>query len=133
MQTLAQFLKDMALDDEFVIPAAEVAELSRRFGSGVRGMGRWNADGTLTISKEIVREGLQGIPRQTVLEAAMQLDAEQAFSEMLQSSSAALIVEKVAEANRRRLRELMTSIQETQDPKEIARLKQEIIQQVFPF
>ena len=76
MLKFAEFIREMALDDAFVIPASEVGELARRFGSSVRGMGRWNAGGTLTMSKKIFREGLQGIPRQTLLEAAMELDAE---------------------------------------------------------
>jgi hypothetical protein len=131
MATLTQYLKDVA-ENEFTIPADEVEALANRFGSKVRGMGYWNADGTLTLSKRSIGEALSGLDKHNLLDAATALDPTQTFTDLLDRSSASTIIERLHRQKERRLEELSQRLQETQDEAEAEALSQEIIRLVFP-
>ena len=131
MPTLSQYVREIA-EDEFTIPACEVESLVERFGSQVRGMGFWNADGTLTLSRAMIRDALKGIAKRDLLEGAMALNSAEAFSKMLDSSAARTIIERLAQAKERRLTDLMKEAQETHDPERLQTLRREIVRLIFP-
>jgi hypothetical protein len=130
MLTFAQYLKDMAAqEDEFVVPSDEVEMLVERLGWQVRSMGRWNADGTLTMSRRMVTEALQGIAKGTLADAAKELET---LTEIMDTPSAKTIVERLVAARERQTRELMTEYQNTNDPQRIEELEHAIIREIFP-
>jgi hypothetical protein len=129
--TLTQYLKDVA-EDEFTIPADEVEALANRFGSKVRGMGYWNADGTLTLSKRWIGEALSGLDKHNLLDAATALDPARTFTDILDRSPASTIIDRLHHQKERRLEELSRRLQETQDEAEAETLSQEVIRLVFP-
>jgi hypothetical protein len=131
MLTFEQYLKNTA-EDEFTIPAEEVEALVNRFGSTVRGMGYWNADGTLTLSRRMISEALEDVVQQHPLETPTALDPAQTFTEMLDRSSARTIIERLNREKKLRLEQLAQRLQNTEDENEAEVLTQEIIRLVFP-
>ncbi len=130
MLTLAQYLKEMAQqEDEFVVPSDEVEMLVERLGSSVRSIGRWNADGTITMSRHMVAEALQGIAKQTLIDAAIELET---LTEIMDTPSAKTIVERLVAAKERQLRELMTEYQDTNDSRNMDDLEHTILREIFP-
>ena len=130
MLTLAHYLKEMAeQEDEFVVPSDEVEMLVDRLGSDVRSMGRWNSDGTLTMSRRMVAEALRGIAKQTLIDAALELET---LTEIMDTPSAKTIVERLTAAKERQLREMMTEYQNTNDTHRMEDLERAIVREIFP-
>ena len=65
-----------------------------------------------------------------LIEAVEELKTEQ-FSRMLETSSAPSLSEKVAEANRRHFRELMSRYQDATDEAESTRLRDQLVEEIF--
>ena len=133
MVTLTQFLEELANAEQAItVPPDEVERLVSRFGDRVRLMGRWNAsgDGSLEIPMSVVREAASHLGSRALLEAVQEMKAEQ-FTRLLESSTAVALIEKVAEVNRAHFRELMTRYQHTNDPAEGARLRDQLVRDVF--
>ena len=133
MGTLTQFLEELAdIERTITVPSDEVERLVGRFGDRVRLMGRWNAsgDGSLEIPMSVLREAATHLGSRALLEAVQELKAEQ-FTRLLESSSAVALIEKVAEVYRAHFRELMTRYQQTSDPTESARLRDQLVREVF--
>src|SRR5260370_25872207 len=103
--------------------------LVERLGSSVRSIGRWNADGTITMSRHMVAEALQGIAQQTLIDAAMELET---LTEIMDTPSAKTIVERLVAAKERQLRELMTEYQDTNDSRNMDDLEHTILREIFP-
>jgi hypothetical protein len=130
MLTLAHYLKEMATqEDEFVVSADEVEMLVQRLGSSVRSIGRWNADGTLTMSRPMVAEALRGIAKQTLMDAAVELET---LTQIMDTPSAKTIVERLVAAKERQLREMMTEYQNTNDSRRMEDLEYTITREIFP-
>jgi hypothetical protein len=117
--------------EEITIPPAEMERLKQRFGNRVAQMGRWQSDGSLAISTDVVQDATRGLGKTMLVEAAREMSAN-AFAEMLEASSASLLIERISEANKRRFRELCERLQNTTDEAEASALTQEIIRQIFP-
>ena len=133
MVTLTQFLEDLADTERTIrVPPDEVERLVSRFGDRVRLMGRWNAggDGSLEIPMSVIRKAATDLGSQALLDAVQELKAER-FTQMLASSSAAALIEKVADVYRTHFRELMARYQQTSDPAESARLRDRLVSEVF--
>ena len=134
MLTFVEFLEEIARSNQTItVPPEEVNRLARRFGDRVREMGQWNtSDGTLEIPVSAVVEGVRQAGSQTLAEAVHELKAKpEEFVQMLESSSAAILIEKISEVNRKRFQDLMTGLQHSNDPAEIKKLKEEIDVAIF--
>jgi hypothetical protein len=136
--SFSEYLRELARqEDEFIVPAEEVARLETRFGAKIHGVGQWNADGSLTMSRTLVSEALRGLGKQTLIEAAIELEPHTTLANALgqeSSDAARTIIERLTDANRRRLWELMTEFENTpeSDPKRLEELRRLIDRAVFP-
>ncbi len=131
--TFVQFLEELASAEQTIkVPTEEVERLAGRFGDRVRHMGRWNAagDGSLDIPMGVIREAASELDGQSLNKAVEELKTEQ-FSRMLEASSAISLIEKVTEAYHRHFRELMSRYQSTSDQAEGARLRDQLVQEIF--
>lgn len=131
MLTFSQYLREIA-DDEFTIPAVEVQTLVNRFGPSIYGMGIRSCEGTLTLSRSMVMEALKGIKKQCIVEAALILDSTQAFNEVLDSSSADTIIERLNKAKSQRVAELVEELQNSPEGDRSEQIKNELIRLIFP-
>src|SRR5712692_6507411 len=133
MATRTQFLEELAdVERTITVPPDEVERLVGRFGDRVRLMGRWNAsgDGSLEIPMGVLREAASQLDSRALLEAVEELKAER-LTRLLESSSAVALIDKAVEVYRARFRELMTRYQQTSDPAEAARLRDQLVREVF--
>jgi hypothetical protein len=131
--TLIQLLEELADTERTItIPSNEVDRLVERFGDTVRRMGRWNAsgDGSLEIPVCVIREAVTQLGTHSLAEAVRELKAEQ-FTQMLDATSAASLIEKVTEAHNRHFRALMTSYQSASNRDEVTRLRDELVRELF--
>jgi hypothetical protein len=133
MLTFIQLLEDLADTGRTItIPASEVDRLVDRFGGRVRQMGRWNAssDGSLEVPVSVVREAAIQLGIDTLTEVVEELKEEQ-FTKALETSSAVALIERVAALYRRDFRDLMARYQETSDPAQATRLRDQLVHEVF--
>jgi hypothetical protein len=131
--TLVEFLEEIADAKPVIsIPAAEVDRLVRRFGARARQMGRWNVstDGSLDIPIAVVREAAAEVGGRTVSEALREIRTESSV-ESPESSAAVLLIGKICEAYERHLRWTMDRYQNATNPTEEARLRDELVREVF--
>ena len=131
--TFLQFLEEMATSSQtLTISAGEVDRLVRRFGDIVRKMGQWNSsDGSLEIPISVVVEAARQVGSGTLSQAVEELKHPEDFVAMLHSSSAAVLIEKVALISQKQFRDLLTQLQQGGDPAEVERLKREVDQAIF--
>ena len=133
MPTFIQILEEMADAKPVIsIPAAEVDRLVRCFGDRVPSLGRWNAssDGSLDIPIAAIREAAAELGNQALLDALTEIKSE-SFTRLIESSAAVQLIEQIREAYERHLRRLMNSYQDSSNPAEAARLRDQIVRQIF--
>ncbi|HTS49235.1 MAG TPA: hypothetical protein VMH05_14890 [Bryobacteraceae bacterium] len=133
MPTFIQILEEMADARSIVsIPAAEVDRLVHRFGDRVRLMGRWNAstDGSLDVPIAAIREAAAELGNRALLDALTEIKSE-SFTKLIESSAAVQLIEKTREAYERHLRRLMNSYQDSRNPAEVTRLRDQIVREIF--
>jgi hypothetical protein len=117
------------MTDEFVVPAVDVEALAERFGSSIRGIGRSNADGTLTMSRTWWRK-LSGVSRsRRRSKAAVELET---LTQILDTPSAKTIVERLVAAKEHQLHEMIADYQNTNDTRRMEDLQRAIIREIFP-
>lgn len=131
--TFLQFLEEMATSSQtLTVSADEVDRLVRKFGDRVRKMGQWNSsDGSLEIPIGAVAEAARQVGSGTLTQAVEELKNPEDFVTMLHSSSAAVLIEKIAQISQKHFRDLLTQLQQSGDPAEIERLKKEVDQAIF--
>jgi hypothetical protein len=131
--TFIQILEEMTDARPIIsIPSAEVDRLVYRFGDRVRLMGRWNAstDGSLDVPIAAIREAAAELGNRALLDALTELKSE-SFTTLIESSAAIQLIEKIREANERHLRRLMSSYQDSSNPAEVTRLRDQIVREIF--
>jgi hypothetical protein len=111
MLTFKQFVSELASED-VSLSAAEVAEMTARFGKKVLQMGHIGEDGTMLVPVDCIVEAAHSLGARTLTEAAEVLNNEQIVS-MLQSGET--LVERVIEAREQRLREAIRIFQNERD------------------
>jgi len=131
--TFLQFLEEMATTSQtLTISAGEVDRLVRRFGDVARKMGQWNSsDGSLEIPISVVAEAARQVGSGTLTQAVEELKNPEDFVSMLHSSSAAVLIERIAQISQKQFRDLLTQLQQSGDPAEVERLKGEVDQAIF--
>ena len=111
MLTFKQFVTELARED-VSLSAAEVAEMTARFGKKVLQMGHTGEDGSMLVPVDCIVEAARSLGTRTLTEAAEILNNQQIVS-MLQSGES--LVEKVIEARERKLREAIRAFQDERD------------------
>jgi hypothetical protein len=107
MLTFIEFIEEIAKKD-LTVPPADVARMRQRFGDNVLKMGHLQEDQSLLVPVDCVLEAAQSLGTQTLAEAAQTLKSDQMLS-MLHSGE--VLVERVAQARERKLRELIRNFQ----------------------
>lgn len=95
-------------------------------------MGRWNAstDGSLDIPIAVIREAAMDVGSQTLHDALREIKTE-SFAQLLESSAAVLLIDKIREAYDRHFRRIMTRYQSATSPAEEAQLRDQLVREVF--
>ena len=107
MLTFIQFLEELSKDHVTISPA-EVQRMRDRFGDKTLQMGHLEEDGSLSIPVDSVFEAVQSVGGQKLTEAVENLKSEQMVA-MLESAET--LVERVAEAEQRKLRRMVENFQ----------------------
>jgi hypothetical protein len=94
------------------LSAAEVAEMTARFGEKVVQMGHTRHDGSILVPVDCIVEAAHSLDTRTLAEAAEILNNEQ-FASMLQSGES--LVVKVIEAREQKLRQAIRTFQNERD------------------
>jgi hypothetical protein len=130
-----QFLEELEQNHQTVtIPAKELENLAWRFGDQVRHIGRWNktTDGSLEVPMSNITEAVRRLDDKLLTEAVQQLKKPEQFSEVLQKSSAAvLLIETLATLYLKQFEGSVLRYQDSTDPAEAERLRQEISRELF--
>ena len=127
MLTFKQFVTELARED-VTLSAAEVQEMTARFGPKVFQMGHLEEDGSMLVPVDCVVDAARSLGAQALIEAAESLSNEQMVS-MLQSGET--LVERVVQARERKLREMIRAFQNQQDAGESHKQWTEIEKEVF--
>jgi hypothetical protein len=133
MPSFIEILEEIAEAKPVVsIPRAEVDKLVDRFGNRVRLMGRWNAstDGSLDIPVTVVRDAATALGNQALSDALIEIKTE-SFTDLLENSAAIQLIEKIRQAYDRYFRWLMSRYQNSTDPTETGRLRDQLVSEVF--
>ncbi len=133
MSTLIDYLEELADSDRVItVPADEVDRLAERFGDRVRQMGQLNMNngGSLEIPVSVIRDAATQLESQSLLAAVQELKSER-FAELIDRSATSCLIEKISENYRGYFRDLMTRYQETTDPLETTRLRDQLLREVF--
>jgi len=133
VSTFIEILEEIASAKPVIsIPRDEVDRLVRRFGNRVRLMGRWNAstDGSLAIPITVIREAALALGNQELLDALSEIKRE-SFTGAMESSAAIMLIEKTREAYEHYLRWTMSRYQNSTDPAETVRLRDQLVREVF--
>ena len=95
-------------------------------------MCRWNAsgDGSLEIPVSVILQAATQLGDHALTAAVQELKGEH-FTQMLEGSSAVALIEKITEAYRHYFRDLMTCYQNTNNPSEMIRLRDQLVREVF--
>jgi hypothetical protein len=127
MLTFKQLVNELAKEDVTLSPA-EVREMTARFGDKVLQMGHLEEDGSMLIPVDCVVEAARSLGARTLTEAAESINNEQMVS-MLRSGET--LAEKVIEAREQRLREMIRTFQNEQEPGKSHKLWRRIEKDVF--
>ena len=107
MPTFIQFVEKLAQED-LTIPIADVEGMRRRFGDKVFSMGHVQEDGSSLVPVDCLLEAAQSLEPQTLAQAVEALKNDEMVN-LLHSGE--VLVERVAEARERKLRELIRNFQ----------------------
>ena len=130
--TFTQYLEELVTERTVTIPAEELDRLVARFGDRVRQMGSWNVsgDGSLEIPVPVIREAATQLESDALMDAVQALKTEQ-FTEMLHSSAALSLINRITDAYQVYFTDLMNRYQNTNDPSEEVRLRDQLVKEVF--
>ena len=133
MLTFAGFLEEIATTGQkIIVPPEQVDQLARRFGDQVRQMGQWNtSDGSLEVPIASITEAARQIGCEVLARAVHEIKDREQLTGILESSSARLLIGKIAECSRARFRSLMSTLESSNDPAETERLKRELDLAIF--
>ncbi|MBV9938452.1 MAG: hypothetical protein JO150_08115 [Acidobacteriaceae bacterium] len=109
--TFKQFVTELARED-VTLSAADLREMTARFGRKVLQMGHLEQDGSMLVPVECIVEAARSLGSRMLTEAVESINNEQMVS-VLQSGEA--LVERVIEARERKLREMIQDFQEEPD------------------
>jgi hypothetical protein len=114
------------------ISAPELDRLVARFGDQARRMGRWNisTDGSLDIPIAVIREAAMDLGSRALRDALKEIKSE-SFTQLLESSAAVLLIDRICQAYERHLRAIMTRYQSTTGLAESAQLRDQLVREVF--
>jgi len=131
--TLVQFLEELEHTQSITIPGDEVDRLTRKFGPAVRNIGAMNraAGGSIEIAMANIIQAARGLDVRPLGEAVEELRCPAAFTNMLGHSSAAQLTDSLAKLYLQQFQRKVERYQESSDPAEIERLRQEISQELF--
>jgi len=112
--------------------ARELDRLVARFGDRVRRMGRWNisTDGSLDGPIAVIREATMDLGSPALRDALKEVKSE-ALTQLLESSAAVLLIERICQAYERHLRGIMTRYQSTTGLAESAQLRDQLVGEFF--
>jgi hypothetical protein len=127
MLTFKQLVTELARED-VTISAAEVREMTKRFGNRVLQMGHLEEDGSMLVPVDCIIEATRSLGSQTLTEAAEIINDDQIVS-MLQSGET--LVERVIEARERQLRETIREFQNEPDTNKSRKQWKQIEKEVF--
>ena len=133
MATFIEILEEIAGSTPVIsIPSPDVDRLVHRFGGRVRQMGRWNVstDGSLVIPIAVIREAALDLGSQTILDALAEIKTE-SFAQLMDSSAAVLLIDKISEAYNRYFRRMMNRYQNETDPAGTVKLRDQLVREVF--
>ena len=133
MATFIEILEEIAGASPVIsIPLPDVDRLVHRFGDRVRQMGRWNVstDGSLDIPIAVIREAALDLESPTLVDALKEIKTE-SFAELMESSAAILLIQKISESYSRYFRRMMNRYQTETDPAETANLRDQLVREVF--
>ena len=133
MPTFVEFLEEIAGAEQVIsISPAELDSLVRRFGDRVRQMGRWNVstDGSLDIPVAVVREATSALSSETLRHALTEIKTD-SLAELLESSAAISLIEKICEAYSRHFRRMMTRYQDATEATEATQLHDQLVHEIF--
>jgi len=111
MLTFVQFLEELTQQEVALSPAG-VQRMVDRYGQKTLHMGNLQEDGSLTVPVDCIVEAVQSLGNRTLTEAVEGLRSEQVVP-MLESVES--LVERVAEARKRKLSKLIDEFQSTPD------------------
>jgi len=135
MLSFIQFLEELEQNHQTVsISAGELDRLAERFGNRVRQIGTWNkaTDGSLEVPMSNITEAARSLDDRLLNEALQQLKKPEQFSDVLNSSSAAVqLIEALAQLYLKQFETKVLRYQDSNDPAETERLRQEISRELF--
>jgi hypothetical protein len=134
MLSFIQFLEELEQNHQTVsISADELDRLAKRFGTRVRQIGAWNkTDGSIEVPMSNIAEAVRALDDKQLTEALQQLRKPEQFSDMLSSSSAAVqLIEALAQLYLKQFETKVLRYQDSNDPAEAERLRQEISRELF--
>ncbi|MFN0165964.1 MAG: hypothetical protein ACKV22_05980 [Bryobacteraceae bacterium] len=111
MLTFKQFVSELATED-VLLSAAEVHRMTERFGKKVLQLGHLQDDGSILVPVDCILTAAHSLGSRRLMDAAEALQSETMVS-MLQSVE--VLVERVAEARKRRLAEMVQEFQSEPD------------------
>jgi hypothetical protein len=127
MLAFVQFLEELSTDHVTLSPG-EVRRMRGRFGDKTLQMGHLEADGSLSTPVDSIVEAVQSVGSQRLNEALENLKSDQMVS-MLESAEA--LVERIAEAQRRKLGQMVDEFQREPDSARAHQQWKEIEKTVF--
>jgi hypothetical protein len=130
MLTFIQFLEELATD-ELTIPASDMERMVSHFGTAVRGMGHLNSEGGLAIPIKVIQNAIARFEGHDLSEAVRELKSDKQLAEMLRLSEASVLIGHITDAYREYFRELMTRYQNSSNPDESNRLRDQLVREVF--
>jgi hypothetical protein len=89
------------------------------------------AGGSVEIPMANIIEAVQGLDVRALTDAVQELKSPEAFTRMLGSSSAAQLIDALAKLYLQQFQRRADRYQESNDPAEVKRLRQEISQELF--
>ena len=127
MLTFVELLEELA-QREITLSPAEVRLMLTRYGKKTVQMGSLQEDGSLVVPLDCIIEAVRSLGNQKLTEAVKALRSEQ-FVPMLESVES--LVERIAEARRRKLSEWIDQFQSTPDDAKADKQWEEIEKMIF--
>lgn len=127
MLTFIQFLEELSKDHVTLSPA-EVQRMRSRFGDKTLQMGHLEEDGSMSIPVDSIVEAVRSLGTRKLNEAVENLKSDEVVS-MLESAGA--LVERVAEAQRRKLEQMIERFQSEPDDSKAHQQWKQIEKMVF--
>src|SRR5437667_8918776 len=106
-----QLLEELS-QDHLNLSSDEVQRMRDRFGAKILQMGHLEDDGSLSIPLDAIVEAVQSLGNQTINEANANIKSEDMVA---MSGSAETLVERVAEAQKRKLEQMIDRFQSEPD------------------